>query len=94
MERRVSSRVKVKIDTPTRRRLGLSATATAEIRQEAFLERAQEIGIPAAASVLGTAFAKEGYYRRVARKKPYLDNLKMQKWLQFALHHANWTIEG
>lgn len=84
---------KVKTDTPTPRHLVLTATATAETRQKPFIEIAQEIGITASASVLRTAFAEEGYCRRVARKKPYLDDLKMQKWLQFALDHANWTGE-
>ena len=37
--------------------------------------------------------ALEGYNRRVARKKPFLDATKKAKRLEWALAHQHWTVE-
>lgn len=84
---------KVKIDTPTRRRLVFAATSTAENRRKPYSEVANEMGIEASDKTLRTAFAKEGYHRRIARKKPFLDQIKRDKRLRFALQHRHWTRE-
>lgn len=79
------------LDTPTRRQLVFAATATAESRRKPWSDVAEEIGIRVSAKTLRAAFAKEGYHRRVARKKPFLNESQRNRRLTFALAHRNWT---
>jgi hypothetical protein len=84
---------KIKIDTPTRRRLVFTATLNAENRRKTMSEIAQlcDLGFHVSEKTLRQAFAKEGYHRRTARKKPFLDDIKREKRLRFALAHQHWT---
>ena len=51
------------------------------------------IGLQASEYPLRAAFAKEGYNRRIARKKPYLDVTRRMKRLQFGLNTQSWSRE-
>lgn len=83
---------KIKIDTPTRRLLVFTATKDAEHRQKPYEEIAKIVGVEASNKTLREAFAKEGYHRRSARKKPFLNYEKKSKRLNFALAHRHWTV--
>ena len=61
-----------KLDTPTRQRLIKHATTCQEQRIKPFREIAYKLSITANKRTLTKAFEKEGYYRRVATKKPLL----------------------
>ena len=84
---------KVKINTPQRQQLVALATLDAEHRRMRLVDIAQELGIEAGEKALRKAFAKEGYHRRSARRKPFLDEVKRDKRLAFALRHSNWGIQ-
>jgi hypothetical protein len=73
--------------------LVFEATSTAESRRKPLSDIAQEVGIQVSAKTLREAFAKEGYHRRVARKKPFLNETQRNRRLRFALEHRNWTAE-
>lgn len=45
----------------------------------------------ASVDVLRTAFATEGYHRRVARARPFLSIKAKEKRLDWAQHYADWT---
>jgi len=81
------------LDTPTRCRLVAMATQSAEHRRMPLREVAALCDIEACDRTLRKAFAKEGYARRVARRKPLLDARQRQLRLDFALAHHEWTIE-
>ncbi|KAH0604922.1 uncharacterized protein H6S33_006590 [Morchella sextelata] len=84
---------KIKIDTPTHRRLVYVATLNAENRRKPYADIAQLVGVEADSKTLQEAFAKEGYHRCSARKKPSLDDIKRAKRLTFALAHRHWTVQ-
>ena len=81
----------VLLDTPTRRRLVATATESAGHRRMPLSEVAALCNIEACDRTLRKAFAKEGYRRRVARRKPLLDARQRQLRLNFALAHRDWT---
>jgi hypothetical protein len=81
------------IDTPTRRMLVFEATCTAESRRKPLSDIDQEISIQVSVKTLREAFTKEGYHRRVARKKPFLNETQRNIRFRFALEHRNWTAE-
>src|SRR5437588_7623788 len=64
------------IDAATRRQLVFTATSSAAHRRMPVTQVAAICGVNACERTLLKAFAKEGYHRRVARKKPYLDDRK------------------
>ena len=66
---------RVKISTPIRKRLVSEATKNAESHCKIFREVATSIGLDFSRQALRHAFAKEGYHRRRARKKPFLTDL-------------------
>lgn len=82
-----------KIRTPQRRQLINIATKDSACRRLTFTEVAEIAEIDACERTLREAFETEGYFRRVARKKPFLDAAKKAKRLAWALAHENWTIE-
>ena len=83
----------LKIDTPLRKRLVYEATLNSENRNKSYSEIAAMIGLQASEKTLRAAFAKEGYNRRIARKKPYLDATRRMKRLQFGLNTQSWSRE-
>jgi len=84
---------KVKLDTLRRRQLVALATTDAEHRCMPLVDIAQEPGFPVGERALQKAFAKEGYYRRSAHRKPYIDEDKRDKRLTFALSYSHWGIQ-
>jgi len=81
------------LDTPTRRRLVATATMSAAHRRMQLTEVAAACGVQACERTLQKAFRMEGYSRRVARKKPFLDERKRGLQLAFALAHRGWSKE-
>lgn len=69
------------------------ATQDSVCRRLTFTEVADIADIQACESVLRDAFEAEGYFRRVARKKPFLDAAKKAKRLAWAMAHRDWTLE-
>ena len=78
---------------PQRQRLVDIAIQDSICRRLTFMEGAEIVDIQACKLVLRDAFEAEGYFRRVARKKPFLDAAKKAKWLAWAMAHRDWTIE-
>ena len=81
------------IDTPTRQRLVATAAQNSLHRQMPLPDIAEICGVRASERTLQKAFAREGYHRRKARKKPFLSAETKEKRLRFALSHRHWTRE-
>ena len=81
------------IDSPTRRRLVATATMSSAHRRMPLMEIAELCGVQASEKTIRKAFSLEGYSRRVARKKPFLEERYKQERLAFALRHRHWTRE-
>lgn len=81
------------IDTPTRQRLVATATQNSLHRQMPLPDIAEICGVRASERTLRKAFAREGYHRRKARKKPFLNAETKEKRLHYALSHRHWTSE-
>jgi hypothetical protein len=91
-QKRKSCGRRKKIDTPTRKALVARSKMDATHRRMTFARVASELGLRADEKTLRRAFAKEGIYRRIGRKKPYLDLTKKFKRLKYAHTHRDWTI--
>lgn len=76
-----------------RQRLVFAASQDPEHRRKTMLQVAEDIGIPGCERTVRAAFAKEGYFRRVGRKKPYLSASHKEARLQWALEHRHWTLD-
>jgi len=79
------------LTTPLRKRLIDFATASQKNRRLPLREVAELAGVDASPDVLRTAFATEGYHRRVARARPFLSLQAKEKRLDWAKHYADWT---
>lgn len=79
--------------TPERARLAYYATLDGEHRRRTYVDIADKYRIAGCADTLRKAMEKEGFNRRVARKKPFLDARKKALRLQWALAHAHWTVD-
>ena len=69
------------------------ATQDSWHRRLPLIEVADIAEIQASERVLREAFRAEGYNRRVARKKPFLNADKKAKRLTWAQAHQHWTVE-
>ena len=58
------------------------ATSSAENRRKPLYDIAQLCGITASYAVLRKVFEEEGYFRRVARKMPFLDMRSKKRKLE------------
>lgn len=77
--------------TSTRKRLIKRATIDA-IHRRLPLEAIAEIeGVTACRETLIKTFEREGYHRRIARRKPLLTEKHKQHRLEFAKEHVNWS---
>lgn len=81
------------IDTPTRRSLVATATMSSAHRRMPLMEVAELCGVRGSERTIRKAFSLEGYSRRVARKKPFLEERHKQMRLAFANQHRGWTVE-
>ena len=79
------------LTSPIRKRLINFATASQKNRRLPLREVAELAGVKASSNVLRTAFATEGYHRRVAQTRPFLSIKAKEKRLDWAEHYANWT---
>lgn len=80
--------------TPTiRRRLIEIATASSQNRRLPLASIARLAGIRASSKALRQAFHIEGYHRRIARQKPFLNALAKQRRLEWAESRVYWTVE-
>ena len=68
------------------------ATSSAENRRKPLYDIAQLCGITASYGVLCKAFKEKGYFRRVARKKPFLDMRSKERRLEWCQAHRHWTV--
>jgi len=76
----------LKIATPLDKGLVYEATLNSVNCQKSYSEIAVIIRLQASEKTLWTALAKQGYNRRIVRKKPYQDSTRCMKCLQFRLH--------
>jgi len=79
------------LTTPIRKRLVDFATASQKNRRLPYTEVAELAGVSADLRTLRTAFAAEGYHRRIARSRPFLSLKAKEKRLDWAQHYADWT---
>ena len=79
------------LTTPIGKRLVDFATSSQKNRRLPLREVAELAGVNASTDVLHTAFATEGYHRRVARVRPFLTPQAKEKRLDWAQHYADWT---
>lgn len=82
---------KVLLNTPQRKRLIQWVTASAENRTTPWVEIPSILGLDCGEYAIRTAFKKEGYARRIARRKPPLSEENRKKRLDWAHEHLNWT---
>jgi len=81
----------LKIDTLLRRCLIHEATLNAERSQKTYWGIAMMLGLQASEETLSTVFFKEENNRRIARKKPYLNETQCIKHMQFGLNIQSWS---
>lgn len=84
---------KVYLNTPERKRLVQWATASRENRETPWIEIPRILGFDCGEKAIRTAFKKEGYVRRVSRKKCPLSEENRKKRLDWAKEHVDWTDE-
>ena len=80
------------INTPKRKALVELATSDSKHRRMSYEEVAEEAGVQACSRTLTRAFAKEGYYRRIAAKKPMLTDKHKVDRLAWAHAHKQWDF--
>jgi len=81
------------IDTPTRKRLIARTKQDRWHRQRSLQEIAFLKGVPSCKRSLYKAFEKEGYFRRIATKKPLITPAQREARLKWAYSHLEWTPE-
>jgi len=84
---------RVLLNTPQRKRLIQWATASQENRETPWIEIPGILGLDCGEWAIRTAFKKEGFARRVSRKKPPLSEENRKKRLEWAKEHVDWTDE-
>ncbi|PVH91873.1 hypothetical protein DM02DRAFT_311549 [Periconia macrospinosa] len=78
------------IDTPTKARLIVHATANAEQRRKPWTQIAAELGVKADPRTIYKVFESERYYRRVATEKPFLTDVHKQNRLYWSDLAVTW----
>jgi len=84
---------RVLLNTPQRKRLIEWVTASKENRQTPWDQIPSIIGLDCGQYAIRTAFKKEGYRRRIARRKCPLTEENRMKRLEWAQEHMDWTDE-
>lgn len=82
---------KVLLTTPQRKRLIQWVTTSRENRETPWIEIPGILGLDCGEWAIRTAFKKEGFVRRISRKKPPLSEENRIKRLEWAKEHINWT---
>ena len=81
------------LNTPKRKQLIQWVTANAQNRRTAWSEIPALLGWRCSLKAIRSAFKKEGYARRIARRKPPISEANRILRLQWAMKHRDWTEE-
>jgi hypothetical protein len=81
------------LNTPQRKYLINWVTANAQNRRVAWSDIPKSLGWNCSLKAIRAAFKKEGYVRRIARRKPPISEENRRIRLQWAIEHQNWTDE-
>jgi hypothetical protein len=81
------------LNTPQRKRLIQWVSASRENRETPWIEIPSILGLDCGEKAIRTAFKKEGYVRRVSRKKCPLTETNRLERLAWAIEHYDWTDE-
>lgn len=81
------------LNTPQRKRLIEWVTASQENREKPWIEIPGILGFDCGEKAIRTAFKKEGYVRRLSRRKPPISEENRKKRLEWAKEHIDWTNE-
>ena len=84
---------KVILNTPQRKRLIQWVTASQENRETPWIEIPSILGLNCGEYAIRTAFKREGFVRRISRRKPPLSDENQKKRLKWAQEHIDWTDE-
>jgi transposase len=84
---------KASLNTPQRRQLVEWVTASKDNRRVPWPDIPAILGWNFGHKAIRTAFKKEGFVRRIARKKPPLSYQNQVQRLQWAIEHEDWTEE-
>lgn len=84
---------KTLLNTPQRKRLIEWVTASKQNRRTQWSDIPAILGWNCGLYAIRTAFKKEGYARRIARRKPPLTYENQIQRLQWAIEHEDWTEE-
>lgn len=81
------------LNTPQRKKLIQWVTASRENRETPWIAIPGILGWDCGEAAIRTAFKKEGYRRRVSKRKCPLSEDNRKKRLEWAQEHINWTDE-
>ena len=81
------------LNTPQRKRLVDWVTASKTNRRIPWPDIPTILGLDCGHKAIRTAFKKEGFVRRIARRKPPLTYENQVQRLQWAIEHEDWTEE-
>lgn len=81
------------LNNPQRKRLIEWVTASKENRATSWAEIPRILGLDCSEYAIRTAFKREGYKRRIARRKCPLTEENRKKRLEWAQEHVSWTEE-
>jgi len=84
---------KVLLNTPQRKRLVNWVTASQNNRETPWVDIPVILGLDCSEYAIRSAFKREGYVRRVSRKKPPLSDDNKKKRKAWAEEHVSWTDE-
>jgi hypothetical protein len=84
---------RVLLNTPQRKKLIQWVTASQENRETPWSHILSILSFDCGEYAIRTALKKEGYIRRVSRKKPPLSEENRKKRLEWAKEHEDWTDE-
>jgi hypothetical protein len=84
---------RVILNTPQRKKLIQWATASQENREIPWAAIPSILGLDCGEKAIRTAFKKEGFVRRISRKKCPLSEENRRKRLDWAREHVGWTNE-
>lgn len=84
---------RVMLNTPQRKRLIQWVTASQQNRETPWIKIPGILGLDCGEYAIRTAFKKEGFVRRVSRRKPSLSEENRKKRLEWAQEHKDWTDE-
>ena len=82
---------KALIDTPSRRILLDFIRTSKRTRRMPYFEVAHELNWQASESAIRRALQKEGYHRRISRRKPPISEVNRVARLAWATEHRWWT---